>query len=47
MLFVDHASDVSVFSDAVQVDVDRLGQRFQRRGAVQRAVRAVLIWWVS
>src|ERR1022692_2164811 len=42
-IFVDHATDVSLFSDAVQVEVDRLGQRFQRRGAVQKAVRPVLI----
>jgi hypothetical protein len=25
VIFVDHASDVSLFSDAVQVEVDRLG----------------------
>ena len=25
VIFVDHAIDVSVFSDAVQVEVDRLG----------------------
>jgi hypothetical protein len=24
-IFVDHATDVSLFSDAVQVEVDRLG----------------------
>jgi len=42
-IFVDHATDLSLLSDAVQVEVDRLGQRFQRRGAVQKAVRPVLI----
>ena len=25
VIFIDHASDVSLFSDAVQVEVDRLG----------------------
>jgi hypothetical protein len=25
VIFVDHATDVSLFSDAVQVEVDRLG----------------------
>jgi hypothetical protein len=34
---------LSLFPDAVQVEVDRLGQRFQRRGAVQGAMRPVLI----
>jgi hypothetical protein len=42
-IFVDQATDVSLSSDAVQVEVDRLGQRFQRRGAVQGAVRPMLI----
>src|ERR1035441_7909708 len=34
-IFVDHATDVSLFSDAVQVEVDWVGERLQRRGAVQ------------
>ena len=42
-IFVDHATDVSVFSDAVAVEIDRLGQWFQRRGAVRGAMRPVLI----
>ena len=42
-IFVDQASDASVFSDAVLVEIDRFGQRLQRRGAVQRAVRPMLI----
>jgi hypothetical protein len=33
-IFVDQASDVSVFPDVVQVEVGAFGQRFQRRGAV-------------
>ena len=37
-IFVDQASDVSVFPDVVQVEVGGFGQRFQRRGAVQGAV---------
>src|ERR1039457_3922997 len=32
VIFVDQAIDVSLSSDAVQVEVDRLGERFQRRG---------------
>src|ERR1019366_4050361 len=39
VIFVDQAIDVSLSSDAVQVEVDRLGERFQRRGAAQGAVR--------
>jgi hypothetical protein len=39
-IFVDQATDVSVFSDAVQVEVDRLGERFQRRGTVQKSAWA-------
>jgi hypothetical protein len=31
-----------MFSDAVLVEIDRLGQRYQRRGAVQGAVRPML-----
>jgi hypothetical protein len=42
-IFVDQATDASVSSDAVLLKIDRFGQRFQRRGAVQGAVRAVLI----
>jgi hypothetical protein len=42
-VFVDQATDVSVFSDAVPLKVDGFGWRFQRRGAVQKAVRPVLI----
>jgi hypothetical protein len=42
-IFVDQASDVSLFPDAVQVEVGGFGQRFQRRGAVQGAVWPVLI----
>jgi hypothetical protein len=42
-IFVDQASDVSVFPDAVQVEVGGFWQRFQRRGAVQGAVWPVLI----
>src|ERR1019366_3677829 len=43
VIFVDQATDVSVFSDAVLVEVDRFGQRLQRRGAVQGAVRPGLV----
>jgi hypothetical protein len=42
-IFVDQATDASVSSDAVLVEVGRFGQRFQRRGTVQGAVRPVLI----
>jgi hypothetical protein len=42
-IFVDQATDASVSSDAVLVEIDRFGQRRQRRGAVQRAVRPVLV----
>jgi hypothetical protein len=42
-VFVDHATGVSASSDAVLIEIDRFGQRFQRRGAVQGAVRPVLI----
>jgi hypothetical protein len=42
-IFVDQATDASVSSDAVLLKIDRFGQRFQRRGAVQRAVRPVLV----
>jgi hypothetical protein len=43
VIFVYQATDVSLPSDVVLVEIDRLGQRFQRRGCVWRAVRAVLI----
>jgi hypothetical protein len=43
-IFVDLATDASVSSDAVLLKIDGFGQRFQRRGAVQGAVRPVLIW---
>jgi hypothetical protein len=42
-IFVDLATDASVSSDAVMLKIDRFEQRFQRRGAVQGAVRPVLI----
>jgi hypothetical protein len=42
-IFVDQAASASLSSDAVVVEVDWFGQRFQRRGAVQGAVRPVLI----
>src|ERR1039457_4829513 len=42
-IFVDQATDASVSSDAVLVEIDRVGQRCQRRGAVQAAVRPVLV----
>jgi hypothetical protein len=35
VIFVDRAEDAGLSSDAVQVEIDRFGQRFQRRGAVQ------------
>jgi Family of unknown function (DUF5372) len=41
-IFVDQATDGSLSSDAVLVETDRFGQRFQRRGAVQGAVRPML-----
>jgi len=42
-IFVDQPADASLFSDAVLAGIDRLGQRFHRRGCVQGAVRPVLI----
>ena len=42
-IFVDQATGASVFSDAVLLQIDRFGQRCQRRGAVQRAVRPMLV----
>jgi Zn-dependent alcohol dehydrogenase len=38
VIFVDQASDVSAFPDAVQVEVGEFRSRFQRRGAVQGAM---------
>ncbi len=34
-VFVDRADDAGLSPDAVLVKIDRFGQRFQRRGAVQ------------
>jgi hypothetical protein len=34
-IFVDQATDASVSSDAIMVEVGRFGQRFQRRGALR------------
>jgi hypothetical protein len=42
-IFVDLAPDASVSSDAVLLKIDGFGQWLQRRGAVQGAVRPVLI----
>jgi hypothetical protein len=42
-IFVDHATHTSEFSYAVLVEVDRLRQRFQRRGCVRGSVRPVQI----
>jgi hypothetical protein len=42
-VFVDQATDASRSSCAVLVGIDLFGQRFQRRSAVQRRVRAALI----
>jgi hypothetical protein len=42
-IFVDQTTDASLSSDTVLTEIDRWVQRFQRRGAVQRAVRPVLI----
>ena len=43
VIFVDQTTDTSLFSDAVLVEINWLGQGFQRRGCVQSAVGAVLI----
>jgi hypothetical protein len=40
---VDQATGASVSSDVVLGEIDRFGQRFQRRGAVQGAVRPMLV----
>ena len=42
-IFVDQATDANVSSDAALVEAGRFGQRFQRRGTVQGAVRPMLI----
>ena len=42
-VFVDQAAGAALFADAVLVEAGRFGQRFQRRGAVQGAVRPVLV----
>jgi hypothetical protein len=42
-ILVDQPTDTSLSSDAALTEIDRLGQRFQRRGAAQGAVRPVLI----
>jgi hypothetical protein len=42
-IFVDQATDARMSSDAVLLKIDRVGQRLQRRGAVQRAVRPMLV----
>jgi hypothetical protein len=42
-IFVDQATDASVSSDVVLLKIDGFGQRLQRRGTVQRAVRPVLV----
>jgi hypothetical protein len=42
-IFADLATNASVSSDAVLLQIDWFGQRFQRRGAVQGEVRPVLI----
>jgi hypothetical protein len=38
-IFVDQTTDASLSSDAVLVEIDWLGHRFQRRSGVKRAVR--------
>ena len=42
-ILVDQTGDASLSPDAVLVEIDRLGQRFQRRRAVQETVRPVLV----
>jgi hypothetical protein len=42
-IFVDQATNARLSSDAVLTGIDRLGWRFQRRGAVQRAARSALV----
>jgi hypothetical protein len=43
VIFVDQTTGTSLFSDAVLVEINWLGQGFQRRGCAQSAVGAVLI----
>ncbi len=43
VIFVDQATDARLSSDAVLTEIDRLGERLQRRGAAHRAVRPMLI----
>jgi hypothetical protein len=42
-ILVDQTGGASLSPDAVLVEIDRLGQRFQRRRAVQETVRPVLV----
>jgi hypothetical protein len=42
-IFVDEATGAGLSSYAVLLKIDRFGQRFQRRGCVQGAMRAMLI----
>ena len=42
-IFVDQATDASMSADAILLKIDRFGQRSQRRGTVQRAVRPMLV----
>jgi hypothetical protein len=43
VILADQATDASLSSDAVPRKIDGFGERFQRRGAVQGAMRPVLI----
>jgi hypothetical protein len=43
VIFVDHATEASLASDVVIVEMDWFGQRFQWRGVAQGAVWPVLI----
>ena len=42
-VFVDHAAGARVSSDTALLEIDRFGERFQRRSGVERPVRPVLI----
>ena len=42
-IFADHATDASLPSYAVPVEIDRFGRGFQRRSCIREAVRPVLI----
>src|SRR2546430_16841184 len=42
VIFVDQATDARLSSDAVLTEIDRLGERLQRRGAAQRGARAAV-----